>query len=85
MGNIHVNFMPGTFNNLLKLARANKRQTKPVVDDFMAGEEYEKLVQSTDNEADIKSNADADEEKSRNSSNLDYNLLHPHQSNIPVI
>ena len=37
MANIHVNFMPGTFNNLFKMMRATKRQIKPVDDDNMAG------------------------------------------------
>ena len=40
MANIQINFMPGTFNNILKMLRATKKQTKPVQDDQFAGEEY---------------------------------------------
>jgi len=41
MANIQINFMPGTFNNILKMLRATKKQTKPVEDDNLAGEEYQ--------------------------------------------
>ena len=42
MANITVNFMPGTFNNIIKLLRAQRMQSKPVSDndDFQVGEEY---------------------------------------------
>lgn len=41
MANININFMPGTYNNIIKMLRATKRQTKPVDDEFLANEEYE--------------------------------------------
>ena len=40
MANIQINFMPGTYNNILKLIRATKKQTRPVDDGTGAGEEY---------------------------------------------
>jgi len=46
MSNIHINFMPGTYNNIIKMMRATKKQTKPVEDGFMAGEEYDKNAMS---------------------------------------
>ena len=38
--------MPGTYNNIIKLLRATKRQTKPVDDEFLAGEEYDDAAKS---------------------------------------
>ena len=40
MGNMCLNFMPNTINNMLKLMRATRLQTKPVDDQFLAAEEY---------------------------------------------
>jgi hypothetical protein len=41
LSNITINFMPGTVNNILKMLRAVRKQTKPVDDQFLAAEEYD--------------------------------------------
>ena len=44
--------MPGTFNNILKLMRATKKQTRPVDNGFGAKEEYtEAAAQAESSEA----------------------------------
>ena len=48
MANIQINFMPGTFNNILKLMRATKKQTRPVDDGFGAGDEYTEAAAAAD-------------------------------------
>ena len=48
MANIQINFMPGTFNNILKLMRATKKQTRPVDDGFGAGDEYTEAAVAAD-------------------------------------
>ena len=50
MANIQINFMPGTYNNIIKLCRATKRQTIPVGDEFLTGQEYDENVMSENDE-----------------------------------
>ena len=49
--------MPGTYNNIIKLLRATKRQTKPVDDGFLASNEYDEAAMSArdddDSQADV--------------------------------
>ena len=52
MANIQINFMPGTYNNIVKLLRATKKQTKPVDDEFLAGQEYDSNAESAKDEDD---------------------------------
>ena len=66
MTNIQINFMPGTFNNILKLMRATKKQTRPVDDDFGAGDEYTEAAAAADqseSEGEVRQTIEEDEEK----------------------
>ena len=77
MTNIQINFMPGTYNNIIKLCRATKRQTKPVDDEFLAGEEYDEAAMSAkddESQANIIS-PDKAHDSSGDSSDLDKNSL----------
>ena len=58
--------MPGTYNNIIKLLRATKRQTKPVDDEFLAGEEYDdaaKSAKDVDSQADVSDGRDNEVER----------------------
>ena len=58
--------MPGTYNNIIKLLRATKRQTKPVDDEFLAGEEYDEAAKSAkdgDSQADVSVDRDNEVER----------------------